>query len=184
MSHSHLDATVVERLGELLEDEENFRVWLDKWVLVPGNHWQQEMAKGLDDAKSCAVCIGQQTPRGWFKEEIERALNLQTKDDSFRVIPIILPGGDKTLVDDFLELRTWVDLSGGIDDSDSRYPLVCGIKGIPPGRRRSSKEASPDELFHLKEKLHRIKQLRLEQFIDDVVALEYQRRLLDQFIAK
>lgn len=106
LSHAHLDAEAVELLGVRLEDEAHLRVWLDRWVLVPGEHWQQEMAKGLDQAKTCAVCVGSHTPEGWFREEIERALNRQTKDKGFRVIPVILPNGDRALIDNFLELRT------------------------------------------------------------------------------
>jgi len=49
LSHSHEDATIVEELGRVLSDrEEHFRVWLDRWVLIPGDHWQQDMARGLD----------------------------------------------------------------------------------------------------------------------------------------
>src|SRR3974390_2276307 len=129
LSHAHVDAALVEKLATILEDEHKLTIWLDKWVLVPGEHWQQGMAKGLDEAVSCAVCIGNKTPRGWFQEEIERALNRQTRDDKFRVIPVILPDGDRSLVDQFLELRTWVEFPGTIDDADAIHGLVCGIKG-------------------------------------------------------
>jgi len=94
LSHSHDDAESVEALGVRIEDDAELCVWLDKWVLIPGEHWQQAMAKGLHEAKTCVVCIGGKTPRGWFKEEIERALNRQTKYSSFRVIPVLLPDAD------------------------------------------------------------------------------------------
>ncbi len=132
--HSHVDENVVEQLGVKLEDAARFRVWLDKWILVPGGHWQQEMAKGIEQAKTCAVCIGRNTPTGWFREEIEKALNRQAKDASFRVIPVILPGGDESLIDNFLELRTWVRFTDGIDDANAFHGLLCGIKGLPRGR--------------------------------------------------
>jgi hypothetical protein len=90
-SHAHTDAEAVETISIKLEDDEaGLKVWLDRWVLVPGEHWQQQMAKGLDQAKTCAICIGRTTPAGWFREEIERALNRQARDKSFRVIPVIL----------------------------------------------------------------------------------------------
>jgi hypothetical protein len=99
LSHAHVDADVVEKLGTRLEDEGRLRVWLDKWVLVPGEPWVQGLAKALAETASCAVCIGNKTPSGWFSQEIQRALNLQTREPSFRVIPVILPGGDESLVD-------------------------------------------------------------------------------------
>ena len=129
LSHAHVDADLVEKLAARLEDEADLRVWLDKWILIPGAHWQQEMARGLEEAKTCAVCIGRITPAGWFREEIERALNRQAKDSNFRVIPVILPDGDCSIVDNFLELRTWVVFRYGIDEGYAFHLLTCGVRG-------------------------------------------------------
>jgi TIR domain len=82
LSHAHVDAALVERLGIRLSDEAKLNVWLDRWVLVPGEYWQQKMAKGPNQARCCAVCIGTQTSKGWFRKEIERALNKQVRDPS------------------------------------------------------------------------------------------------------
>lgn len=183
LSHAHLDAALVERLGARLEDEARLSVWLDRWVLVPGEHWQQEMAKGIDQARCCAVCVGAQTPRGWFREEIERALNRQTRDSSFRVIPVILPGGSHDLVDSFLELRTWVDFTDGIEDGGAFHILLSGIRGVPPGRYCPPSQDGEPTVLVVREALVRIRALRVEQLIDDDIALEYQRRLLDKLIA-
>lgn len=182
LSHAHPEADVVEKLGVRLEDEANLRVWLDRWSLIPGEHWQQEMAKGLDQAKSCAVCIGKHTPAGWFQEEIEKALNRQTRDKYFRVIPVILPQGDRSIVADFLELRTWVDFANGIDDAYAFHILVSGVRGVRPGRNPYYQERNDADLVTVREKLARIRHLREEQLVDDDIALEFQRRLLDRLI--
>jgi hypothetical protein len=58
LSHSHENAVWVEALACRLEDEFGIKVWLDKWVLVPGKSWQPAMARGLEEAASCAVFIG------------------------------------------------------------------------------------------------------------------------------
>lgn len=182
LSHAHLDAEAVELLGARLEDEAQLRVWLDRWILIPGEHWQQDMAKGLDQAKTYAVCIGRHTPEGWFREEIERALNRQTKDRGFRIIPVVLPNGDRKLVDSFLELRTWVDFKNGLQDGYAFHVLVSGVKGVPPGRYPKENVDRNVELVSIREKLLRIRALRREQLIDDDIALEYQRRILDQLV--
>jgi hypothetical protein len=109
LNHSHADAEWVEGLAECLEDEKGLHVWLDKWVLVAGTSWQQAIKRALSDVAACAVCFGQHETRGWFEQEIERALNRQAQDASFRVIPVLLPGVDGTVVDDFAQLRTWAD---------------------------------------------------------------------------
>jgi tetratricopeptide (TPR) repeat protein len=147
LSHAHVDADVVEKLGARLEDEGGLRVWLDKWVLVPGEQWEQGLAKALVEAGSCAVCIGSKTPAGWFSQEIQRALNRQAKEPSFRVIPVILPGGDPSLVGDFLELRTWVQFKDGLDDRDAFRRLVAGNKGLSPGREQHPTSKPPKQVF-------------------------------------
>lgn len=184
VSHAHIDAETVELLAAKLADEAGLRVWLDRWVLVPGGHWQQELARGLDVAKTCIVCIGQRTPGGWFREEIQRALNRQTRDSSFRVIPIILPGGDPALIDDFLELRTWVDFRRGLVDASAFHVLRSGILGVPPGRNPYMEAVDIDKVSLVRDRLARIRLLRHEQLIDDDIALEYQRKLLDQLMGQ
>lgn len=184
LSHAHIDAELVELLGTRLEDEARLRVWLDRWVLVPGEHWQQEMARGLDQAKTCVVCIGQHTPKGWFREEIERAINRQTKDSSFRVIPAILPNGNSSLVDDFLDLRTWVEFKQGMKDLYAFHVLVCGINGKPPGRNPYQEGDKDVDFDPIRDKLKRIRTLREEQLIDDDIAAEYQRRFLDKLFER
>ena len=178
LSHSHLDAFAVEQLGEQLEDLFGFRVWLDRWILVPGNHWQQEMARGLKEAKTCAVFIGSQTPKGWFREEVERALNLQVSDQSFRVIPVLLPNASTNLVDNFLELRTWIIFEKSIREERGLHDLAAGIRGIPPGR--PSRVVATNEFDVIKDKLLQIRELRRENLIDDDVAIEFQKRILER----
>jgi hypothetical protein len=182
LSHAHVDAEIVERLGKRLEDEGSCRVWLDRWILVPGEHWQQAIAKAIKGVNSCAVCIGQRTPNGWFQEEIERALNLQSKNKSFRVIPVILPGSSADMVEGFLELRTWIDFSKGLEDKLEFHRLISGVQGVSPGRTDSKLSSADTRMQFVKRKLNQIRELRVETLIDESLALEYQRRLLEQLL--
>mgnify|MGYP000240574588 CR=1 FL=1 len=74
LSHAHEDAAWVEQLAAKLADQVGLSVWLDKWVLTPGELWQVEMARGLEQARACVVCISDRTPDGWFRLEIQRGL--------------------------------------------------------------------------------------------------------------
>jgi hypothetical protein len=88
------------------------------------------MAQGLKAAKTCAVCVSNETPRGWFREEIERAVNRQAADNSFRIIPVILPNANKDMVTrEFAGSRTWVEFTDGIDDGYAFHLVVAGIRG-------------------------------------------------------
>ena len=98
------------------------------------------------------------------------------------MIPVVLPGGDQTLIDDFLDLRTWVDFVDGVKDAEAFHRLKCGVQGVPPGRFQKHEKLVDKTLSEVKEKLHQIRVLREESLIDDDIALETQRRLLEVLI--
>jgi hypothetical protein len=184
LSHSHNDAEWVQQIARRLEDECGFRVWLDRWRLVPGESWQQEMALGLDRADTCVVCVGSATPAGWFRQEIERALEIQSKDDSFRVIPLLLPDASTDRVSQFLGLRTWIDFRRGQDDQYAFHVLKCGINGEPPGRwPHNSGVSLNNTAWEVAERKLRELQ-RLEKYVREEVVIEIQRKILDQWIEK
>ena len=135
LSHSHSDAKWVENLARKLEDQEGLRVWLDKWVLIPGEPWTQNLEKGLSQAKACAVLLGEDIPDGWFRKEIGRANNRQAGETTFRVIPVLLPGTTEEHTVDFLDLYTWVDFREDENYDEAFRRLVAGIRGISPGRK-------------------------------------------------
>jgi hypothetical protein len=184
LSHSHVDAHEVEVLANYLVEKASINVWLDKWVLIPGERFQQHMARGLNQAKSCAVCIGKQTPKGWFREEIERALERQNEDQSFRVIPVLLPDSESQNIDDFLSLRTWVDFRKGLDDNNEFHSLVCGIRGLPPGRipSKDAIEEKSIQSMRFRKKLKELRVMHQQGEIDTIIVQEFQRKILDKWI--
>jgi len=134
LSHSHEDASFVEKLAEQLEDQSKLKPWLDKWVVVPGGSFQQAITKGLEDAKSCAVFLGNKAASGWFEKEYEVALNRQAQDKSFRVIPVLLPGADPKTINLFLQMNDWVDFRDEAKFDYAMHRFISGIKGVAPGR--------------------------------------------------
>jgi hypothetical protein len=182
LSHSHDDAAWVEQLARRLEDEFGFRVWLDRWILVPGRSWQQAMAKGLEEASTCAVFIGACTPRGWFEQEVERALDLQTRNAEFRVIPVLLPDAGAEFVPAFLSLRTWADFREGHDCNYALHVLTQGIRGEPVGRWPLEPPPVPsDGLKEYERKIVELRRLHRLGLHEEVV-IEYERKILDRWL--
>ncbi|MBV9690740.1 MAG: protein kinase [Ktedonobacteraceae bacterium] len=180
LSYSDKDAAWVEDLAKQLEDKHDIKIWLDKWMSVPGQSRQQAKALGLDQAPCCVVCVGKQTPDAWFKQEIQLALDRQSKDKSFRVIPVLLPDASDINVDDFLELNTSVDFRNS-DGEYAFYRLVCGIKGVAPGRwppRETTMTAQTSTITI--DMLQELRQFRKEQLISDALADEYGRVVLEK----
>jgi hypothetical protein len=184
LSYSHSSAEWVEQLASRLEDERGFRVWLDRWMLVPGSPWQQAMAKGLRQASTCAVCLGNNTPRGWFLQEIQNALDLQTQHDDYRVIPVLLPDAPRDLSEimpSFLGLRTWADFRDDQDMELAFHVLVQGIRGEAVGRWQSSDASAAAESIGPASIAEELRELAAyKRYLHESVLIEFQHKILSR----
>ena len=143
LSHNSQDKPSVERLAHRLIDEANVRPWLDKWNLVPGEPWQEDLEEALDSSKTCAVFIGPSGISPWQNEEMRSAIQTRVDQPGFRVIPVLLPGAmmpKRGEMPRFLSRLTWVDfrVSEGLDNQHVFRDLTAGILGMAPGRTDSS----------------------------------------------
>lgn len=131
LSYSRTDETTVRALAETLRSR-GFEVFLDQWNLVPGDDWQAGLEQALQASCTCAVFLGGE-PGPWQNKEMRLALRQGAKQDTFRVIPILLPGSrgfSEPALDGFLGLEGAVDLRQGLDDQESLDNLVRGIAGV------------------------------------------------------
>lgn len=138
LSHNSRDKPFVEQVAGWLEDEAKIPVWLDKWNLIPGDPWQEDMEKALDECQCCVVFIGPGEIGPWQKEEMRSAMDSRVSEKSLRVVPVLLPGvkrpGKESILPRFLRGLTWVEFKGKWDEPGALYRLECGIKGKEPGR--------------------------------------------------
>jgi hypothetical protein len=137
LSHTSADKDAVKALARRLEDEATLSPFLDKWHLIPGNPWQEELEQALDTSRTCAVFIGPHGIGPWENVEMRSALDDRVKRSGFRVIPVLLPGAvlpERGTLPRFLSSLTWVDFRSGLQDAEAFRRLVAGIRGEPPGR--------------------------------------------------
>ena len=119
LSHRSPDKPMVERLAEKLVEEAQLSPFLDRWHLIPGEPWQESLEQALNRSRCVAVFVGPSGVNSWENEEMRAALSRRVQENSFRVIPVLLPGADQEAKDklpSFLLRFTWVDFSAGIDD--------------------------------------------------------------------
>ena len=148
LSHNGMDKPAVEQIARILVDKNGMQVWLDKWNLIPGNPWQEEIEAALNDCKTAAVFLGPSGIGPWENAEMRVALRKRVQNTTFRVIPVLLPGApdNKNLeIPEFLSLLTWVDFRTGLNNSEAMQRLIAGIKGIPPGPAITGITAIPVE---------------------------------------
>jgi hypothetical protein len=90
-----------------------------------------KLATVLGNCRAAAIVIGAQGLGRWQQRERDLALDRQTRDRTFPVIPVLLPGAEPAL--DFLGLNTWIDLRQRVDDPLHLDILAKAVHGEAPG---------------------------------------------------
>ena len=132
LSYARSDAAVAQQLYVWLRDEQGLHPFIDSVDLDPGKPWMPAIEDAIGRCKAVAIL---------FKDKIgdtqqyERqfAVIRQTREPTFPVIPVLLPGCGSPPTG-FLTLLTWVDLSSKPDILDQRETLAklrAAIRGEP-----------------------------------------------------
>jgi energy-coupling factor transporter ATP-binding protein EcfA2 len=136
LSHSSNDKPAVETLARRLKSD-NIEAWLDKWHLIPGKPWQEEIEAALAACETCCVCIGPGGIGPWQNEEMRAAIGRRVAArNGFRVIPVLLPGSarpERSKLPIFLTRTSWVEFTKSIDEEQALHRLKSAIRGVAPG---------------------------------------------------
>ncbi|MCR9248316.1 MAG: TIR domain-containing protein [bacterium] len=127
LSYHWLDRAIVDSLARALR-KCGIEPFLDRWYLVPGKAWPGALEQALTNCRAVAVLVGPHGFGSWQQRERSLALDRQTADPSFPVVPVLLPGSEEPGLG-FLGLNTWVDLRQvGIDEQQLDV-LVAATRG-------------------------------------------------------
>lgn len=170
ISYNRADRVAVKELATLLTDNQ-IRVWLDEWNLVPGEAWQPEIEKILQKCRSIAVVAGPSGLSAWQREEMRAAIVRRVSEtkELVRVIPILLPGTGRRMLEEvpFLSATTWVQFSGSVrSDKEELNRLICGIRGIAPGPWPTEAKAPTRYYFIADGTIDQIHQPKVEALIE------------------
>lgn len=80
LSYNSEDREPVEKIAVYLADCAGINPWLDKWKLIPGEDWVQNLERGLNSSSSCVVFVGQSGQGPWQRRELAAALDRQVKN--------------------------------------------------------------------------------------------------------
>jgi TIR domain len=70
LSHTSGDKDAVERIARRLRAEAQLEPFLDRWHLIPGNAWQEELEQALNQSRTCVVFLGPADLGPWENEEM------------------------------------------------------------------------------------------------------------------
>jgi len=135
LSHNTADKPAVEELARRLE-QDGISCFLDKWHLIPGEPWQVALEEALDQSECCVVFVGPSGLGPWQNEEMRAAIARRVSTSSHRVVPVLLPGGQReqrSRLPTFLVSAMWVEFQKSTDEEDGYHRLKCGIRGVAPG---------------------------------------------------
>ncbi|HKI04277.1 MAG TPA: toll/interleukin-1 receptor domain-containing protein [Thermoanaerobaculia bacterium] len=114
LSHHSADKAVVTELAGQLR-ESGLSVFLDSDGLVPGELWMHGLEAALLSSRAFIVCLGPSGLGQWTLQEVNVALDRAVRDPTFTVIPVLLPGANRSQQDEvsaFLRQYQFLDLRG------------------------------------------------------------------------
>ncbi|MET0648711.1 MAG: TIR domain-containing protein [Pyrinomonadaceae bacterium] len=129
LSYASTDREYVRPIYDYLT-EKGLRVWFDQVNIRPGDNWIADIAKGLENSKSCVVFFRKE-PGVWHQRETEIAIGKRETDKSFKIFPVILQDADdpEPSLPAFLRSTALVDLRGGLRNLQVLWSLVAAIRG-------------------------------------------------------
>ena len=106
LSHSSNDKVVARELGEQLKAT-GLRVWLDEWIIKPGDSIPLAIERGLEDSRTLVLMMSRHAfSSEWVTMERHTALFRDPTNQSRRFIPVRL---DDSTINDSLRQFAYVD---------------------------------------------------------------------------
>ena len=140
ISYMSQDRVPVHRIAEHLRDQHGLRIWLDDWMLRPGQPLLDNIENGLRESHAIAVFVGAHGLGPWETSEYRSAVARQISEKT-PVIPVLLPGALERasghvrlehVLPPTLQQNLAINFARGLDDEVELNRLVWGITGRNP----------------------------------------------------
>jgi energy-coupling factor transporter ATP-binding protein EcfA2 len=140
VSYARVDGRHAEDIDSLLRAR-GLRSFFDRRNLQPGLPWIRGLEKALNAAKAAVILIGPHGLGNTQHYERDLALVRQTRDPSFPIVPVVLPGAQ---VDHWsiLQTLTWIDFAGFAKVSDAPAELDRLVEAVHVGQASSTDRAT------------------------------------------
>jgi hypothetical protein len=90
ISHMGSDKPLARAIGEALRSRD-LSVWLDEWVMRPGDVLSEQIARGIESSKYFLILLSQAAlEQDWVRYELELALVRQVGSKERYIVPILL----------------------------------------------------------------------------------------------
>jgi hypothetical protein len=133
ISYSRLDSRHATEIDSILRAK-GLKSFFDRRNLSPGLPWARALEQAIGAAKAVIVLIGPLGLGNTQQYERELAFVRQSREPTFPVVPVILPGASTDLPFNFLQVLTWIDFSHVTKVSDAPLELqhlLTAVRGEP-----------------------------------------------------
>jgi hypothetical protein len=144
ISYARSDGRHAAEIDSFLRAQ-GLRPFFDRRKLAPGLPWIRALEQAIGAARAAIVLIGPHGLGNTQQYERDLALYRQTRDPSFPVVPVILPGNTADRPFDFLNVLTWVDFSDVANVLDAPKSLDQLLKALRGGQAVQA-EAAPESI--------------------------------------
>ncbi|HEY6272508.1 MAG TPA: TIR domain-containing protein [Terriglobales bacterium] len=140
LSYAHDDAKAVEQVDSQLRNQ-GVKTFFDPRDIAPGEDWEAGTSAAMAASKAIVVFVGPSGSGPWQNQESLAALETYAKDVSKRIIPVLLPkapSSEKLRLPNFLGNVQWVDLRGGLTNTQGMLNLIWALTGVRPSLLKQS----------------------------------------------
>jgi WD40 repeat protein len=122
LSHNQADKPKVRRIAERLKVA-GVRVWLDEWIIKPGDIIPLKVDEGLEKSRVLLLCISPVAlASGWVALERSTAIHRDPSNEGRRFIPILL---EKCELPDTLRRYKYVDFREETEEAFKELLATC-----------------------------------------------------------
>jgi tetratricopeptide (TPR) repeat protein len=127
LSYNAIDAHFVQLLASTLSDF-GLRVWFDKWELVPGQAWALQLEQVITESAAIGICIGKRGVEKKSRQELDLASWVQARNQSYLIIPILLPNASPADIPLSLRAIEFADFREGLSSTPGISTLISVIR--------------------------------------------------------
>ena len=130
LSHCSADATSADAVARLLRNA-GLPVWLDLDQLSPGDLWQPALEAALKASTHFVVWVGPAGVQRWVDREVRFAVDRNTLDSNYRVIPLLGPGANEDALPPFLKQHHYLRFDHREPDASAVQKVAAAILQAP-----------------------------------------------------
>jgi hypothetical protein len=128
LSYNSRDRVAVQQVRTLL-GARGVSVFYDRESLGLGLNWFESLERALRQVHGVVVFLGPNGLGRWQRREMALALDRQTTEATFPVIPVLLPESQLEDYGGFVLQCTYADLRGKLDDPDTLDAIERAVRG-------------------------------------------------------